>query len=225
MSQRDWLTRLTFAIDSRRMTFASSDPENPRHEVTIDDRDALQIANGYFTRLVERIDRRSWDLSTPCTSWSVRDLVRHVIDGHARMYAAFSCPPARAEVTASGTPDLSLARILGAWIGRVSSVIEAPENASSQVRHHVLGEMSAASYARVRWIDVMLHSWDLSQAIEVDFRPKPDMTSAALEWFKLRAPDLAASGAFAPPKAYPETDVFALLLSLSGRVHQPNVAT
>src|SRR4051794_33689541 len=34
---------------------------------------------GEWTRIVDSVDGSSWGLTTPCTEWTVRDLVNHVV--------------------------------------------------------------------------------------------------------------------------------------------------
>lgn len=69
--------------------------------------DSLEHALRLGGRLVENIASRQWDAPTPCSEWTVRDLLAHVVGMNlvfAAMLAGKRPPPSAADVRAGTLP-------------------------------------------------------------------------------------------------------------------------
>jgi uncharacterized protein (TIGR03086 family) len=185
----------------------------------LDDPQALHWANRVFTEMVSTLGPDQWTHATPCDKWDVRDLVRHVVRGHVRLVAAFSIPPAEAVAPPPDEFDADRVGILRAWCQRAESALNDEGSLVRMVEHRALGPMPGGSYARVRWVDVLVHSWDLSQSLERPFSPPDDMAEAALTWTISCSDALTASGAFRAPQGahVPGAKPWEQLLLLMGR--------
>ena len=87
--------------------------------------------------------------------------------------------------------------------------MDAPANVS-------YGPVPGRVYAGHRFIDVLVHGWDLAVGAGLDARLRPDLVEACLEVVLPEAERLAASGAFGeehevPEGASPQTRLLALL--------------
>jgi len=165
-----------------------------------DDPEALRWANGAFTDMVATLSATQWTHATPCDKWDVRDLVRHVVRGHVRLVAAFLIPPTDAVAPLPGEFDVDRVGILRSWCQRAESALDDASSLVRMVEHRALGPMLGGAYARVRWVDVLVHSWDLSRSLDRPFSPPGDLAEVALKWTISCFDLLTASGAFRPPQ-------------------------
>ncbi|WP_211303329.1 maleylpyruvate isomerase N-terminal domain-containing protein, partial [Streptomyces milbemycinicus] len=75
----------------------------------MDNRHALRVVNAQFAEILSKAKEEDWELPTPCTEWSIRDLVGHVIGGHVM---ATSLLTGEERVAASGdTVEMWAARV------------------------------------------------------------------------------------------------------------------
>lgn len=196
-----------------------SDAEPVASSLDFDDRSALREVNSGFITMVQAVDPGAWRNSTPCAKWDVRALVRHVVRGHARMTGAFAVPPYPGTAPPPEEFDRDRVGTLETWCGRVESALTESDSVDRLVRHRALGEMTGRAYVRVRWVDVLVHTWDLSQAIGRKFEPRRDLAGTGLHWAQSYSEALKASGAFAQSSVQPELvgDPFTELLVEIGR--------
>jgi uncharacterized protein (TIGR03086 family) len=173
---------------------------------------ALHVVNAQFAVLLGKVGEEDWGLSTPCDEWNVRDLVEHVIHGHAMVASLLT-----GEKLAAAPGDT-----FGMWAARVERAAEKPGALGRTVRYPQFGEMSGDAAVMLRWGDVCAHAWDLAQALGAEFTPEPGLAEAALEWLVLFGPGLAASGMFrAGADPGPGTDAFTRVLAITGRDPHP----
>jgi uncharacterized protein (TIGR03086 family) len=120
------------------------------------------VANG-FTARVASITPGQWPLHTPCTEWTVRELVAHVIGTQRRVLATLGdADPV--EVDADG--DLP-----AQWAAARDAVMDAvtdPERAATTAGG-IFGEQSFESLVGgLLCSDTLVHTWDLARAIGAD---------------------------------------------------------
>ncbi|KRV47036.1 hypothetical protein AQ490_09775 [Wenjunlia vitaminophila] len=176
---------------------------------------ALQLANGYFSAALDRLTEADWDRPTPCEQWSVRDVVEHVVRGHAALVAAF-------DPTATTGPAVEPGEALDAayrrWTAAVEESTARPGALERTVTHRQLGELPGSTLVLVRLGDVTVHAWDLAVATGTTFSPDPELSEAALGWLIPLAPMFASAGAFASSSdPGPAADPFHRVLQLTGR--------
>jgi uncharacterized protein (TIGR03086 family) len=176
-------------------------------------RDALAVTRAF----VAAVTADQWELPTPCEGWTVHDLVNHLVSGNwwvAELVAGRTID----EVGDSLDGDLLGDDPLAAYVesaGAADAAFSAPGamEASCAVSY---GPIPGSAYAGDRFVDVLVHGWDLAVAIGHDARLDPGLVDACLELVAPEADALSASGAFGsrvevPDDADPQTRLLALL--------------
>ncbi|CAM5353020.1 TIGR03086 family metal-binding protein [Streptomyces abikoensis] len=176
-------------------------------------------ALGLFTERVHAIRPGQWDEPTPCTEWSVRDLVNHLA------VEQLWVPPLLDGSSIDDVGDSLDGDQLGddpvaVWDAAAAAAREAFATPGALGRTVELssGPSSARAYCSQMTADAVVHAWDLARAIGADERlPKPlvDLTRKEVEPY---AGDLAGTGLFAEPVEPPSgADEQTRLLALLGR--------
>ncbi|MSW37897.1 MAG: TIGR03086 family protein [Actinobacteria bacterium] len=141
-------------------------------EITVPDVvDDYRRATDAFGRRVALITGEQWGGSTPCTEWSVRDLVAHVL------YEQLWIPPLVNGYTIFDVGDrLDGDQLggdaLGAWRRAQADVVKtiAIDGALERIVNLSSGARSAADYLAEVTVDTLIHTWDLARAIGDDER-------------------------------------------------------
>jgi uncharacterized protein (TIGR03086 family) len=149
-------------------------------------------------RFVAGIRADQWDLPTPCSEWSVRDLVNHIVAGN--LWAA-ELADGRSidEVGSALDGDVLGDDPLVAYDSSASAAAGAFEQPGALDRACGVsyGPIPGSVYAGHRFIDVLVHGWDVAAATGQDTGLDPRLVAACWE---LLEPELEAwqgSGAFA----------------------------
>ncbi|KAK1183098.1 TIGR03086 family metal-binding protein [Streptomyces sp. NBS 14/10] len=173
-----------------------------------------------FTERVHAIRPDQWDDPTPCSEWTVRDLVNHL--AVEQMWVP---PLVREGRTIAEQGDSFEGDLLGddpvaAWDKAATAAREAftAPGALERTVELSYGESPAAEYCAEITIDAAVHAWDLARAIGADERiPKPlvDFSVRAVAPY---AAELEKSGMFAAAVEPPSgADAQTRLLALLGR--------
>ncbi|MGW7609062.1 TIGR03086 family metal-binding protein [Streptomyces sp. NPDC054766] len=173
-----------------------------------------------FGRRVHAIRDSQWDAPTPCTAWSVRDLVGHLVSEQAWVPALV-----RDGATVDSVGDRLAGDLLGpdpvaAWdtVADASRAVFAEPGALDRTVHLSFGDMQAGDYCAQLVTDLTVHTWDLSRAIGADEQLPEDLLSFAVREVAPHAAELERSGLFAAPEEPPPgADVQTKLLCLVGR--------
>ncbi|MET8177827.1 TIGR03086 family metal-binding protein [Streptomyces sp. NPDC005336] len=173
-----------------------------------------------FTERVHAIGPDQWDDPTPCTEWTVRDLVNHLTV--EQMWV----PPLVHESSgAADHGDALEGDLLGddpvaTWDAAAAAARAAFREPGALERTVTLsyGESPATEYCAQMTADAAVHAWDLSRAIGADERlPKPLVDFSVREVAPYAA-DLEESALFAAPAEAPAgADAQTKLLALLGR--------
>ncbi|MEU6705498.1 TIGR03086 family metal-binding protein [Streptomyces wuyuanensis] len=182
------------------------------------DRHAEALA--LFTERVHAVRPEQWDAPTPCTGWSVRDLVNHVTAEQ------FWVPPlvgegrSVADVGDSYDGDVLGGHPAVTW-DRAASAAKAAFREPGALERGVglsFGESTVAAYCAQMTADMIVHAWDLSRAIGADDALPDALVGFAAGEVAPYAAELAGSGMFAPAVEPPEdADPQTRLLCLLGR--------
>jgi uncharacterized protein (TIGR03086 family) len=167
-----------------------------------------------FTQRLDTVEEGQWDKATPCTEFTVRQLVEHVIDVQ-RMGPKL--------LGASGAIDTPLGSdLVSVWnaVRAAASAAYEAEGALQRVVDTPIGQMSAEQFIAGPAIgDALIHTWDLARAIGADdtlpetaCRIQLEMIKAIPEEF-LRQPG-RFDAATEPPAG---ADAQTLLLCYAGR--------
>jgi uncharacterized protein (TIGR03086 family) len=170
-------------------------------------------------RIVAGIKPDQWSAPTPDAEWDVETLLNHIVSGN--LWAG--------ELAAGRTIDEVGDRLDGNLLGDdAQSAYEASAKAAAAAFEApgALDAPCAVSYGPVpgfvyaghRFLDVLIHGWDLAMATGQNPRLAPDLVSACLAVLEPQLDMLRASGAFGlPVETAADADAQARLLGMLGR--------
>ncbi|AGZ52307.1 TIGR03086 family metal-binding protein [Mycobacterium kansasii] len=118
---------------------------------------AHRRAQDAFAGVLANVSPEQHGAATPCSEWTVRDLIEHVISGneHVGQWAQHPVePPAR--------PDDMLAAHRTA-AAAAHEVFAAPDGMSTTFKLP-FGELPGQVFVGIRTSDVLTHAWDLAAA-------------------------------------------------------------
>jgi len=146
--------------------------------------------------LISNIQAGQWSAPTPCTDWTVRQVVNHLI-GMNRVFAALLAgqpPPPRppadhAEADPAGAYRGSAAALLAAF-GR-PGVLERTYGGP-------LGTATGAERLQIRLYDLLAHGWDLAQATGQPADLPDDLAEQSLAFARTQLTEQARPGRFGP---------------------------
>ena len=146
--------------------------------------------------LIINIRADQWSAPTPCTDWTVRQLVNHLI-GMNRVFAALLAdqpPPPRpsadhAEDDPVGAYRDSAAALRAAFGRR--GVLE-------RTYRGPLGTATGAERLQIRLYDLLAHGWDLAQATGQPTDLPEDLAERSLAFARTQLTEQARSGRFGP---------------------------
>ncbi|MBI2706434.1 MAG: TIGR03086 family protein [Actinobacteria bacterium] len=157
--------------------------------------------------------------ATPCAGWDVADLLNHVVSGNLWV----------GPLVGGQTIDEVGDRFDGDVIGDEPAKAYAESAAIASAAFRAEGAMAApvaVSYGPVpgsiycghRFIDVLVHGWDLAKATGHDTTLPPDLVLACIAVVKPQAELLTGSGAFGSKIAVDDgADPQTTLLAMLGR--------
>jgi uncharacterized protein (TIGR03086 family) len=167
--------------------------------------------------LVARIGPDQWSQSTPNDEWDVRALVDHLVAGNlwaAELAAGRTIAQVgdRFDHGVLGTDPVGAYR---ASAVAAAAAFEAPGalDAPCAVSY---GPIPGSVYAGHRFVDVLVHGWDLAVALGENATVEPELVDGCLGLVEPVAAMLRATGSYGghvdvPPDAGPQTRLLALL--------------
>jgi uncharacterized protein (TIGR03086 family) len=173
-------------------------------------------------RVVDNIDPSQLDNPSPCTEWTVRDVMNHMVGG-AEMFGL--C------VRDGEVPDAKLGELmtgdnLGAdykasFTRAMAGAEEAFQIPGAMDRMVKLpfGEVPAGMAVNIAIFDVTIHAWDLAKATGQSTDLDPEVLAVAYQVAQgLLSDDMRNSGVFGPEVSVPEDAPMASRLAgLAGR--------
>lgn len=172
-----------------------------------------------FDRLVQQIDDDRWNNPTPCTEWTVRDLVNHIVNEN------LWTPELLSGKTLEEVGDRFDGDLLGddpktAWKdaadGAVSAVLGI-NNLDAMV-HVSWGQIPAREYISQLTLDHIVHGWDLAKGVGASSDMDPELAAFGWEYADSRRELISGSGVFGKPIDIPEgAGTQTKLLALLGR--------
>jgi uncharacterized protein (TIGR03086 family) len=170
-------------------------------------------------RVVSGVPADRWHAATPCTGWDARALVNHLVAGN--LWAA--------ELAAGNTIESVGARLDGDLLGTDPAAAYADSAAAAAAvfrRPGALDAPCAVSYGPVpgsvyaghRFLDVLVHGWDLAVATGQDYALDPDLIESCRQIIEPQLEAFRGAGAFGPEVAVPAgADAQTRFLALLGR--------
>jgi uncharacterized protein (TIGR03086 family) len=166
--------------------------------------DAHQRAMALFDRAVHQIHDDQWDGPTPCTEWSARAVVNHLV------CEQFWVPHLMRGETIAQVGDRYQGDVLGAepvatWEQAASharAALKAPGVLERTV-HLSYGDDSAVNYLWQLTGDLAVHAWDLATAIGTDPEIDDELATDLYAWSEPFMDQWRGLGLFAAPVAVP----------------------
>lgn len=173
-------------------------------------------AKGFGWRVLD-VPADAWDRSTPCTEWTIRDLVGHLVA--EQLWAVELLNGATMEQVG----DRFDGDVLGddpqdSWTRAINESMSAWAAVGVDDTVHLSsGETSVDEYAEQMLMDLAVHTWDLARGLGVDDELDGDVVAHVLAYVRTQEQMLRDSGLFADPVPVTEPDPQARLLGMLGR--------
>jgi uncharacterized protein (TIGR03086 family) len=131
----------------------------------------LTAAQSAIRTRVATIGAGHWDLPTPCTDWTVTDLVTHLVEGShmaVMLLQGASADQSRSAFGVTHGPDLGAE--LDVALNDELAAFGAAGAFETIVHHPAAGDIPGATMYGFRTGDYLLHGWDIARAIGDDER-------------------------------------------------------
>ncbi|HEY2195900.1 MAG TPA: TIGR03086 family metal-binding protein [Actinomycetospora sp.] len=181
-------------------------------------RELVPAAIDRFGERVHAVSPDAWTAPTPCSEWTVRDLVAHMCFEHRW------APHVLAGETMDDVGDRYDGDLVGddpvrAWDGAaVRSRASFAVTSSHAPRVHVsFGWLDVEEYAVQMLVDLTVHEWDLARGAGLDEGLDDACVRATLTYLRSDPIMLTGPGLFAGPIPDPGDDPADRLLALAGR--------
>jgi uncharacterized protein (TIGR03086 family) len=171
-------------------------------------------------RIIAGVKADQWNEPTPCEGWDVRTLVNHIVSGN--LWAA--------ELAAGRSIDDVGDRLDGDVLGsdpaesfdasaKAAGAVFAAPGALDAPCAVSYGPVPGSVYAGHRFLDVLIHGWDVAVATDQDTTLEPALVDACLEIVRPQADLLRGSGMFGSAALEPDDDADSQtkLLAVLGR--------
>ena len=155
--------------------------------------------------IVAGVGALDWDAPTPCADWNVRELLNHVVAGNwwaARLAAGATIEDVGTELDGDqlghdplDAYDHSAHAAAAAFAAR--GALDAPCAVS-------YGPVPGSVYAGHRFLDVLIHGWDLAKATGQEPTLAPDLVDGCWQVLTPQLDMLRASGMFGDDLAIPD---------------------
>jgi uncharacterized protein (TIGR03086 family) len=171
-----------------------------------------------FGQRVMAIGAGDWAQPTPCSDWTVRDLVRHLV------YEELWAPPLLAGATVAEVGDRFEGDILGddpqvAWKEAAAAALApATGDCLDRTVHLSFGDFPGRDYLGQLIADHVIHAWDLARGIGGDDRLDPELVEFVHAFMAPQVEQWRGAGVFAAAVSVPDgADLQAKLLAMTGR--------
>lgn len=166
-----------------------------------------------FAEKVAAVPADRWDDPTPCEGWTVRDLVRHVVDTQA-MFRGLVGRESPALPSVDDDPHAAFVAASAA----VQADLDDPASAAAEYDGYFGRTTFAEGIDRFASFDLVVHGWDLARATGQDERIDPAEIAIVRAHAEAAGDALRGPQAFADPiEAPPGADEQARLLAYLGR--------
>lgn len=181
--------------------------------------DAHGQAMDVFDRAMHKVGLTDWDSPTPCTDWTVRDLVNHIV-GEQLWVPDVLAGRTVAEVGDKFDGDQLRDDPLGAWAesSQVARAAWLQPGAVEQTVHLSFGDAAAEEYGWQMTTDLAVHGWDLATALGADAAIPDELASRLLAYIEPQVSMWSGTSMFAEPVTLPaDAPAPARLVALLGR--------
>jgi uncharacterized protein (TIGR03086 family) len=194
-------------------------PELEAHDMDVDLPEVHARSLDHARRSMAGIGDDQWELVSDCDDWTVRELVNHVVTGNywaAELGSGLSIEQVgdRLDGDVLGTDPLRAyddSSLVAAAVFRAPGAMERPCAVS-------YGPVPGEVYCGHRFLDVLVHGWDVATSTGQDTTLDPDLVEACLAVIEPQIDMLVGSGVFGTRLDVPEgSSSQTKLLGLLGR--------
>lgn len=187
--------------------------------------DAHGRALDVFDRAMHKVGIGDWDSPTPCTAWTVRDLVTHLVSEQLWVPDLLAGKTVD-EVGDKYDGDVLEDDPLHAWTESSQAARGAWLQPGTPVRivHLSFGDTDGAEYCWQMTTDLAVHGWDLATAVGAEAGIGDDLANAVIEYVEPQLDLWQGTSWFddpvpVPDDASPQQRLVALLGRDPGRIH------
>ncbi|MEY2571325.1 MAG: hypothetical protein QOE63_1675 [Acidimicrobiaceae bacterium] len=137
----------------------------------MDPRNQLDQILPLLNELVAPLDDAQLDAPTLCTSFTVRNVLEHMIGGATMFAAAF-----RGETPAATPADTNLVAAFPAAMANLQEAVRSP-GALDRTINAPFGEVPGEVFARFVAMDGLVHGWDIATATGQPYDPPADVVA------------------------------------------------
>lgn len=170
-------------------------------------------------RRVRNVGEDLWAAPTPCTEWSVHELVNHLVSEHywARELLAGRTIDDVGELFEGDLLGDDPVRAFGESVRVARAAVQAPA-AMAATCHLSFGDTPAPEYVGQLLVDEVVHGWDLAVATGQDAALDPTLVAVCWEGLQPAREMIRASGVFGEEIGVPrQASLQTRLLGLLGR--------
>lgn len=172
-----------------------------------------------FDRRLQSIKDDQWDAATPCTEWTVRDVVNHMVNENKWV------PPLLAGKTIEQVGDAFDDDLLGddpkaAWRAASQEALAAAhgDGAMDVTAHLSFGDFPGHYYIGQLLSDHTIHAWDVARAVGAAEELDRELVAFAHDFLAPESEQWRQVGIFGPEIDVPgDADPQTKLLALVGR--------
>jgi uncharacterized protein (TIGR03086 family) len=166
-----------------------------------------------FAAKIAAVPASRWDASTPCSEWTVRDLVGHVVSTQGIILGL-----AGRTIGDVSTVDDDPAAAFDAARGAVQHDLDDPDLATVEFEGRMGVMTLETAVDRFLCTDLVVHGWDLAHATGLDERIAPDEIARVRTVTESLGDGMRSPGAFGPAVEPPAgADDQTRLLAFLGR--------
>jgi uncharacterized protein (TIGR03086 family) len=137
--------------------------------------------------VLSNVSSEQLDQPSPCKSWTVRELINHIVGGAhwfgATTESGESGPPSEADWTAG-----DMVASFDEGVARAVAAFDAP-GAQEKIVKLPFGDFPGAAYMGLATSDTFTHGWDLAKATGQPTDLDPELAEQLLEAAKAMIPD------------------------------------
>ena len=161
----------------------------------------IEAASEITQGIIANVGPDQWDMPSTCAGWSVRDVVDHLVTGNVMTTAAFVGDPETPETDLLGDDPAAAFTITSA---RLVEALQRPEALEREVAMPY-GSMPGSTVAIFRFVDFLVHGWDIANPTgqPTDFAPELNETALAMSRQGMANYDRTENTMFGPEQPAP----------------------
>ncbi len=173
----------------------------------MDPRTQLDEIVPLLSKLVTQIEPAQMDAATPCATFTVRNVLEHMVGGATMFSAAFRGESPDGSAAAPVASD-DLAEAFHTAMGELRAAVHAP-GAMERTIDAPFGQVPGDTFARFVALDGLVHGWDIATATGHSYDPPAEVVAAVDAFGRqaisddMRDGDTFAAATTAPADASP----------------------